>query len=194
MILQIAFCSIDDFKTLLIFRKYRVFEKTVTIRYPKMSDAKDLMNLINSLVKERANIARTIPVTMKQEEMWLKNTLELIKKKEKIMIVAEIDGVCVGSCEITRDPYDVSRHVGTLGIGLIKRVRGIGIGSILIDICLMQAKKKLKLKLIKLYVFSTNNVGKNLYEEIGFREIGRIPNGVFHNKKYKDDIIMAKKI
>ncbi|MGQ0605327.1 MAG: GNAT family N-acetyltransferase [Candidatus Nitrosotenuis sp.] len=178
----------------MILKKYKIFENTVILRYPKPSDAQDLMNLINSLVKERVDIAKTTPVTIKQEKLWLKNMLESIRQKEKIMIIAELDGICVGSCEITKDAFDVSRHVGTLGIGLIKQARGIGIGSSLIKMCMAEAKKKLKLKLVKLYVFDTNNIGKSLYEEIGFKEIGRIPKGVLHNKKYKDDIIMAKKL
>lgn len=152
------------------------------------------MNLINSLVKERVDIAKTTKMSLKQEKIWLDSTISSIKKKEKIMILAELDGVCVGSCEITRDTFDVSKHVGTLGIGIIKKARGVGIGTDLVQLCLVEAKEKLGLKLVKLYVFDTNNIGKSLYEELGFKEIGRIPNGVYHNKKYKDDIIMAKKL
>ena len=176
----------------MILKKYTIFDKVVVLRYPKSSDAKDLRNVINSLVKENVDIAKTTQVTIQQEKTWLKQTMQSIKNKEKIMIVVEIDGIVVGSCEITRDTYDVSRHVGTLGIGLIKEARGNGIGTSLIKLTLSEAKKKLGLKMVKLYVFDSNNKGKNFYEEIGFREIGRIPNGVYHNKKYKDDIIMAK--
>ena len=167
-------------------------EKTVIFRYPKPTDAQDLMNLINSLVKEKPDIAKTTQVTISEEKLWLKNSIKSIKAKEKIIILAELDGICVGSCEIVKDPYDVSRHVGTLGIGLVKSARGIGIGTSLIKTTLAEAKKKLGIRLVKLYVFDSNNVGKSLYEELGFKEIGRIPKGVYHNKKYKDDIIMAK--
>lgn len=177
-----------------ILLKKKICEKTLIFRYPKPSDVKDLMNLINSLVKEHTDIAKTTKMTLKQEKIWLDSTISSIKKKEKIMIIAELDGICVGSCEITRDQYDVSRHVGTLGIGIIKKARGIGVGTELVRLCLAEAKKKLGLKLVKLYIFDTNKIGRNLYEELGFTEIGRIPNGVLHNKKYKDDIIMAKKL
>lgn len=176
----------------MIPKKYTIFDKTILLRYPKQSDVKGLRNVINSLVKENADIAKISQVTIQQEKSWLHQTIQSIRNKEKIMIVAEFDGIVVGSCEITRDSYDVSRHVGTLGIGLIKQVRGNGIGTSLIKLTLSEAKKKLGLKMVKLYVFDSNNKGKNFYEEIGFREIGRIPNGVYHNKKYKDDIIMAK--
>ncbi|MFM8659713.1 MAG: N-acetyltransferase family protein [Candidatus Nitrosotenuis sp.] len=176
----------------MILKKYTILDKTVLLRYPKPIDAQGLRNVINSLFKENADIAKTTQVTIQQEKAWLNQTIKSIKNKEKIMILAELDGTIVGSCEITRDPYDVSKHVGTLGIRLIKKARGNGIGTNLIKLTLEEAKKKLKLKLVKLYVFDSNNIGKSLYEEMGFSEIGRIPRGVYHNKKYKDDIIMAK--
>lgn len=172
-------------------KKFQILEKTLVLRYPVSSDARDLMNLINSLVKERADIAKTKPVTIQQERRWLVDSLKSIQDKNKIIILAELDGKLVGSCEITRDNYDVSKHVGTLGIGIIKGYRGIGIGTKLIKQTLSEAKK-LGIKLVKLYVFDSNNVGKSIYEELGFAETGRIPSGVYHNKKYKDDIIMVK--
>lgn len=175
-------------------KKFQILDRTVIFRYPKISDAKDLMNLINSLVTEKTDIAKTTLVTIQQEKAWLVNAIRSIRAKTKVILVAEIDGMVVGSCEITQDPYDVSRHVGTLGIGLTKTARGIGIGTKLIEQTMQEAKKKLHLKMVKLYVFDSNSVAKNLYEEMGFLEIGRIPNGVYHNKKYKDDIIMAKRL
>lgn len=165
----------------------------MVLRHPRPDDVEDLRNLINSLVKERADIAKTTPVTLREEKIWLDNVLKSIRNKDKILLVAELDDTVVGSCEITRDVYDVSRHVGTLGVGLAKNARGIGIGTSLIRATISEAKK-IGIKLVKLYVFDSNNIGKNIYEEIGFVEIGRIPGGVYHNKKYKDDIIMVKRL
>jgi len=168
--------------------------KNVVLRHPKTSDAKELMNLINSLVEERAEIAKTAKVTLREEKRWLADALSSIRKKEKIMIIAEVDGVLVGSCEVTQDSYDVSRHVGTLGIGLRKEARGLGIGKKLVQLCLCESKKTLGLKLVKLYVFDTNKIGKSFYKKIGFKETGRIPRGVIQNGKYKDDVIMVKRL
>lgn len=172
-------------------KKFQILDRMVIFRHPKISDAAGLKDLINSLVMEKTDIAKTTQVTIQQEKAWLDDAIKSIKEKNKVIIIAEMDGKIIGSCDITRDPYDVSRHVGTLGVGLTKSARGIGIGANLVRQTMQEAKKKLHLKLVKLYVFDSNNVAKNLYEEIGFSEIGRIPKGVYHNKKYKDDIIMA---
>jgi RimJ/RimL family protein N-acetyltransferase len=100
----------------------------------------------------------------------------------------------MGGCEITKDNFDVSRHVGTLGIGLRKDVRGMGIGKKLVRLCLCESKKKLELKIVKIYVFDTNKSARLFYKRLGFKEVGKIPKGVLHNGKYKDDIIMAKRL
>jgi RimJ/RimL family protein N-acetyltransferase len=168
--------------------------KNVIFRHPKASDVKEMMNLINSLVEERAEIAKTTKVTLREEKKWLADALSSIRKKEKIMIIVKVGGVLVGSCEVTQDSYDVSRHVGTLGIGLRKDARGIGIGKKLVQMCLCESKKTLGLKLIKLYVFDTNKMGRSFYRKIGFKEAGKITNGVFHNNRYKDDVIMTKRL
>ncbi|WP_245871740.1 hypothetical protein [Candidatus Nitrosotenuis aquarius] len=52
-------------------KKFQILEKTLVLRYPVSSDARNLMNLINSLVKERADIAKTKPVTIQQEKNGL---------------------------------------------------------------------------------------------------------------------------
>ncbi|RJQ25799.1 N-acetyltransferase [Candidatus Parcubacteria bacterium] len=177
-----------------ILKKWAIGGKNVIFRHPKASDAKELMNLINSLVEERAEIAKTTKVTPREEKKWLANALSSIRKKEKIMIIVEVNGIIVGSCEVTQDSYDVSRHVGTLGIGLRKDARGFGIGKKLVQLCLCESKKTLGLKMIRLYVFDTNKTGRRFYKKIGFKETGRIPRGVFQNGKYKDDVIMVKRL
>ena len=57
----------------MILKKYKIFDKTIILRYPRPSDAQDLMNLINSLVKEGADIAKAKPVTIEEEKIWLKD-------------------------------------------------------------------------------------------------------------------------
>ncbi|HIH45996.1 MAG TPA: GNAT family N-acetyltransferase, partial [Candidatus Nitrosotenuis sp.] len=52
---------------------------------------------------------------------------------------------------------------------------------------------KIGIKLVKLYVFDSNKRARELYERIGFVAAGVVPKGVYHNKKYKDDIMMIKR-
>ena len=177
-----------------VIRSVFVDGRRVDFRYPLPGDVYELRRVINTFVEEGTEIAKTTKVTLSEEKKWLDEVLKAIRRKEKIMLVVEENKKLVGSCEITRDPFDVSRHVGTLAVGIQKSIRGLGVGETLVRICLSEAKKKLGLKMIKLYVFHTNKIGRNLYEKIGFEESGRLRDGVFHNGRYKDDIIMTIRI
>lgn len=176
-----------------ILEKRMISGKNVVFRYPKPSDLRQMMTAINSMVEERVEIAKTTRVTYKEEKAWLANLLKSIRRKEAVMVVAEIDGVYAGGCQVIRDNFDVSRHVGMLGVGLTKQARGIGIGTRLVELCLSESKR-IGIKLVKLYVFDTNKSGRRFYKKLGFKYAGRIKKGVFHNGRYKDDIIMTKRL
>jgi RimJ/RimL family protein N-acetyltransferase len=176
-----------------ILEKRVISDRNVVFRYPKSSDLIEMMKTINSLVEEHVDIAKATKVNYKQEKIWLTDVLKSIRKNESIMIVAQVDGDVVGSCQVTRDIFDVSRHVGTLGVALQKEVRGIGIGTRLVKLCLTESKK-IGIKIVKIYVFDTNKEAMKFYKKFGFKEIGRIRRGVLHNNRYKDDIIMTKQL
>jgi RimJ/RimL family protein N-acetyltransferase len=169
-------------------------ELRVLIRPPKMSDAKDMASITNLLVMEGADIARTKTTTLREEKRRIVQSISSQKRREQMLLLAEIGGRCVGFCEVMRDHYDVSRHVGTLAVSVIEEVRNCGIGRRLVRECIAKSKRTLGLKIIKLYVFESNVRAKRFYERLGFYAVGRIPNGVFHNGQFKDDIIMVKKL
>jgi hypothetical protein len=73
-------------------KKQMVCGKQVVFRYPRSSDLKDMIKTINALVEERVDIAKTTKVTLKEEKAWLDSVLRSIRKKEKVMIVVEVDG------------------------------------------------------------------------------------------------------
>lgn len=118
--------------------------------------------------------------------------MKAVKKKGKVFVAIEVDGEYAGSCEITRDEMNTKKHIGTLGIGLRKEIRGLGIGKKAMQICIKEAKKSLGISIVKLEVYNTNKPGIGLYKKLGFRITGRIKKGALHWGKYKDDITMVK--
>ncbi len=62
-------------------------------------------------------------------------------------------------------------------------------------LALEDAEKNLpQLRIITLAVFGDNLAAQGLYKKFGFQEYGRLPEGVFYNGRYVDDICMCKKI
>lgn len=161
------------------------------IRYPLMSDASDLRDLICSLVDEDAEICRCEKLSLEEEIDWLSSQLKKIINNKSVALVVDIEGDVLGHGSVESKDGAMS-HVGKLSIGLRKEARGYGLGDKLIKNLIKESETKLDLEIITLGVFSSNTAAKKLYEKNGFREYGRIKNGVKHNGRYKDLIRMKK--
>ena len=166
--------------------------REVILRTPRWEDLDDLMEFINSLVDEGADIGRNEKVTREQEADWLGRRLTLLEKGEELSLVAEVDGKVVANSEITRHG-GYSRHVGGLGIGIKKGYQDIGIGTEMLKALIAQAEK-MGLKMLNLSAFSTNKRAIHVYEKAGFKETGRRPKFFYKDGRYIDDIIMVKEI
>jgi L-amino acid N-acyltransferase YncA len=175
-------------------RIYRVFKardgQKVTLRAPRWDDLNDLMECINSLVEEGAEIMMDEKQNRQQEIDWLARALSRLEKDETIWVAAEVDGRLVGNSEVTRFSARRQSHVGVLGIAIRNGYRDIGIGREMMSV-LIEESRKAGLKILILDVFATNARAKNVYGKLGFREVGRIPKGLFKDGEYVDEIRMA---
>jgi len=166
--------------------------REVILRTPKWEDLDDLLEYINSLVDEGADISANRNVTREEEADWLGRRLALLERDEELSLVAEIDGKVVANSEITkREGY--STHVGGLGIGIRNGYRGLGIGTEMLKTLVSEAKL-MGIKMLTLKVFSTNKRAIYVYKKVGFKETGRIPNAIHKNGEFIDEIIMVKDI
>jgi len=167
--------------------------REVILRTPRWEDLDDILELINSLVDESAEIPNRRKLTKEKEADHLRSRLDLLEKGEAFGLVAEVSGKVVANSGLyMKTAY--SNHVGEMGfIGIMKGYRNIGIGTEILETLIDQGKK-LKLKVLFLGVFSTNSIARHVYEKVGFRETGRIPKFFHKNGKYIDDVIMAKEL
>jgi RimJ/RimL family protein N-acetyltransferase len=166
--------------------------REVILRTPRPEDLDGLMELINSLVDERAEIARTVKVTREEEVEWLPRMLAELEKDELFFLVAEVGGKLVASSDIHILQGD-ERHVGVLGIVIKNGFRGLGIGTLMMKTLVEQAEA-LGLKVLTLQVFATNKEAIHVYEKVGFVQTGKVPRKHFREGQYIDELIMTKLI
>jgi len=161
----------------------------VILRAPKWEDLDDLLELINSLVEEKADIFRAEKVTRVEEIDWLSKMLAGLEKDEFYFIVAEVNGKVIASSDL-HPQHGYDKHVGVIGIVIKKGFRDVGIGTEIMKTHVEQAKK-LGLKVLTLSAFATNDRAMHLYRKIGFTETGRVPRKHFRDGKFIDEVIMT---
>lgn len=146
----------------------------VTIRYVRASDLKPLLDFANELVAEDTYVQLSgRKVTYEEEKVYLTKALADVKAGQKIHIVAISDRRLVGSAEI-RIGEKRKSHVGNIGISVLKKWRGAGIGQALME-TLITLARGYKLKVLYLTCFSENYRAIHVYEKMGFRQAGTIP-------------------
>jgi RimJ/RimL family protein N-acetyltransferase len=164
--------------------------RQVVLRTIRWEDLDDLLELINCLVEEKADIVRTERVSREEEVDWLCGALSRLEKDDECYIVAEVSGKVVANSEVSRG-RGYEKHVGGIGIAIKDGFRDIGIGTEMIKALIDQARRW-GLKVLTLRVFASNRRAFHLYEKVGFVQTGVIPKKLFRDDEYIDEVIMTK--
>jgi len=173
-----------------VFKEFRTGDgRRVVLRTPRMSDLDDLLEFINSLVDEGAEILVEQRVTREAEADWLGKMLADMEKGLVICVAGEVDGKVVANSEVRKGTGKRS-HTGTLGIAIRDGYRDVGIGTEMMR-ALVEGSRRAGLRLLRLTVFDSNQRAKHVYEKIGFREVGKMPKAIRQGDEYVDEVSMA---
>jgi len=164
--------------------------RKAVLRTPKWEDLDDLLDLINSLVEEKADIIRGEKVTREEEIDWLASVLKRVETEEQFYLVAEVSGKLVASSEIGQGTGFYDSHVGLIGIVVKDGFRDVGLGTGMMK-TLIEQGRSMDLKVLTLCVFSTNKRAIHVYEKVGFAKTGSIPRKFLKDGKYVDEVVMT---
>ena len=108
-----------------------------------------------------------------------------------MLILAFVDGEYAGNCSFNRPaPGRRADHRVDVGIALFERYTGAGLGRLMMKRLLEKAKEE-GFEQAELTVVEGNDRALHLYESLGFKECGRIPNANrYDDGTYSDDIRM----
>lgn len=127
----------------------------------------------------------------------LKRSLESfsqVKEDPMDFLLGAFDGTnLVGTVGVTKVSHCVkSRHRAELGISIEKDWQGQGLGRILMELSLKQARENGFLQM-ELGVYEGNTAAIRLYESCGFTEMGRVPRGFrYKDGSCQDEILMVR--
>jgi len=161
----------------------------VILRTPKWEDLDELLELINSLVDEGAEISKNKKVTREEEINWLAGLIARVEKSETSFLVADVGGKVVASSDVNPRTGSES-HVGGVGIVIKQGYRDVGIGTEMMQTQIDLAKR-MGLKVLTLTVFVSNERAIHVYKKVGFVQTGKIPRKHFKEGIYIDEVIMT---
>lgn len=165
----------------------------ITLRYPKDGDEIAMLDYVNSISREETFILlQGHQYSLDEEKDYLTKKLESISKHKAIQLLAFTKNELLGIGSIELKEHAES-HVANFGISIAKEYRNQGIGKILMEKCLEEAIKNLpNLKIITLSCFASNPTAINLYYKMGFKEFGKLPQGLKRKGEFSDEILMFK--
>jgi RimJ/RimL family protein N-acetyltransferase len=159
-------------------------------REAEVKDAENIIGVVNSVGAEKTYI---LTKKFNHDVEWERNFIrERVKdKRDVLLVVAEVEGNIVGVSDITIGNSPKNRHVGGVGISIMKEWRGLGIGTAMMNYMIDWAKGR-RLENLSLEVFSTNRQAIRLYEKFDFQVEGRRRKQYKIEKNYVDGIIMSR--
>lgn len=144
----------------------------INIREALPSDAGQILEHIKICGSETDNLSygeEGLSITIEEEKRILQ---ELLNCDNEIMLVAEINGMIVGTANYSTLKNGRMSHRGNIGLCVQRKFWNQGIATNFIDTLIVFAKDKAKSKIISLEVRSDNKTAIHLYKKFGFEKIG----------------------
>ena len=109
-----------------------------------------------------------------------------------LLILSFVDGEYAGNCSFEgKTSSRREKHRAGIGIALFQKYTGFGLGRLLLEILLRKIKEQ-RYEQAELTVVEGNDRAYHLYESLGFKECGRVPNAnKYDDGTYSDDILMV---
>ena len=163
----------------------------VKLRAYNEEDAILAKEFINDFeVKRLLAIDAAFPISLWEEEEWIKSKKNTSRLVYDFAIETLKDGKYIGGCSINE--LNVKNRNCTIGIMIgDKEYWSKGYGSDALKILIKFIFEELNINKIKLGVFAFNERAKACYKNIGFKEEGLLKNEIFREGKYHDEILMA---
>ena len=165
-------------------------DREVIIRYPRWEDLKQYHAYLNQVHEESLEEPMwftTRPHDLPTTSRRLAENLKKIEVQGDPFLFVEVEGKIVGQGWVWIGGPNFGADIGLLGLELTRDTRGMGIGTKLFDL-LESESKEAGARMIELTMASANRACQ-LYERLGYKEVGRVPHAVMSNygkEKWED--------
>ncbi|MFC4858404.1 GNAT family N-acetyltransferase [Actinophytocola glycyrrhizae] len=146
--------------------------------------------VLRDVVADGGAVGYVEPPTRAQTDAWLADVLADVRRGDGALVLATVDGTvqAMGTWRRERPPvFRTSAEVAK--VMAHPAARGLGLGRRVVS-ALVDHARRAGLELLTLGVRGNNHGTIQLYEELGFREWGRLPNRIVVGADRFDDVKM----
>ena len=130
----------------------------------------ELFQLFARIVASGEGFPQAPPLTRSQfDETWVRPVT--------VVVAATVDGVLAGAYYLKPNSPGRAAHIANAGYVVSPEHRGLGIGRALVEDSITRAPT-VGFDAVQFNLVFVSNPARALYEELGWREIGRVPEAV----------------
>lgn len=168
--------------------------KKVILRSARPDESQMLIDYLKTVTAETRFLmceSDEISYTKEEEEQFIQDHNQ---SEDALLMLAFVDGVYAGNCSFeSKAGSRRSKHRAGLGIALYQEYTGFGLGKLMLKRLLTEIRN-LGFEQAELTVAGNNKRAYHLYESLGFKECGTIPNAnKYDDGTYDNDILMLLK-
>lgn len=146
--------------------------------------------VLHAVVERGGAVGYLNPPTRTQVDAWLDDTLAEVRAGDAALVLAQVRGRVEATGLWRRERAPVFRHSAEVGkVMAHPAARGLGLGRRVVA-ALVASARAAGLEMLTLGVRGNNHGTIELYEELGFREWGRLPNVIEVGADRYDDVRM----
>ena len=153
--------------------------RTARLRSPQEENAVEMLSFIIRASGETVFLMRYpeewADYTLEQERTLLRSVGE---NPNMTMIACFVDGKIVGNCQLAFRTGIKDRHRARVAIAILQDYWGLGIGTRMFEEMIRLARERGDVRQIELDFVEGNKRARGLYEKMGFRITGVIPDAV----------------
>ncbi|ODU58360.1 MAG: hypothetical protein ABT01_00605 [Clostridium sp. SCN 57-10] len=151
--------------------------KACLLRSPVSDDAIPMLHYLKTTAGETDFLLRYPEECTETAEAEIAFLNKVNDSNDSMMIVAIVDGELAGNCRISYHTRIKTAHRAVIGIALMQKFWGQGIGTALFHE-LVRAAKEHGTTQLELQFIEGNLRGRRLYEKMGFQIVAETPNAI----------------
>jgi ribosomal protein S18 acetylase RimI-like enzyme len=165
----------------------------IEVCWPKDADERlrsEFHHVMYAVVERGGAVGYLTPPTRAETDGWLEETLAAARAGDGAVALATVDGRVSGCGAWRRGPAPIFGHYAEVQkVMAHPAARGLGLGR-LVTGALVENARAAGVETLALGVRGNNHGAIDLYEQLGFREWGRLPNVIAVGEERYDDVRM----